>query len=347
MLLFAFSKDFNFIARNSSTFSKNPNFERFQKSYYLSRNLWQVCYKLIRKMLKHWINQRWLVYKSSLGKHEVKKQNDSRRRFCFPCLKFGGKWNQWEMSFLQVFVVKTSIGPFSPNEQERNLNKRRRQLQSPVLGVLVFLWRKFLDFWLFLPSSWQLIFANFARYCTSFQDRGKKCKKSVGVLSRQAKRSKIFAKEARESCIKVIHDHSSFSCNLHQICYLQPFLMNQFFFRKNPYFFTILFKFFQVLKNLTNSIAFYSKFVILSRFWWINFFPENPSFFQILLKFFELLKNLTNSIAFCNKFAMFCHFWKSSKFSENLFVFVKQLKFFEGFEKTGNFSCILLQNFQL
>ena len=120
-----------------------------------------------------------------------------------------------------------------------------------------------------------------------------------------------------------------------------------FFFRKNPYFFTILFKFFQVLKNLTNSIAFYSKFVILSRFWWINFFPENPSFFQILLKFFELLKNLTNSIAFCNKFAMFCHFWKSSKFSENLFVFVKQLKFFEGFEKTGNFSCILLQNFQL
>ena len=78
--------------------------------------------------------------------------------------------------------------------------------------------------------------ANFARYCTSFQDRGKKCKKSSGVLSRQAKRSKIFAKESSESCIKVIHDHSSFSCNLHQICYLQPFLMNQLFFQKTHLF---------------------------------------------------------------------------------------------------------------
>ena len=259
MLIFAFFKNFNFLARIPSFFSKNPNFERFQKSYYLSRNFWQVCYKLIKKILKDWINQRWLVYKSSLGKHGVKTQNDLRRRFCFPCLKFGAKGNQWEMSFLQVFVMKTSIGLFSSNEHERNLNKRRRrQLQSPVLGVLVFLWRNFLDFWFFLPSSWQLILANFARYCTSFQDRGKKCKKSIRVLSRQAKRSKIFAKEARESCIKVIHDHSIFSCDLHQICYLQPFLMNHFSFRKTHIFFQYcsnFSKFWKILLFLSHSTA--------------------------------------------------------------------------------------------
>ena len=140
------------------------------------------------------------------------------------------------LKVLRKITVSVAFYSKFANEHERNLNKRRRQLQSLVLGVLVFLWRNFLHFWFFSVSSWQLILANFARYCTSFQDRGKKCKKSVGVFSRQAKRSKIFAKEARESCIKVINDHSSFSCNLHQICYLQPFLMNQFFFRKTHFF---------------------------------------------------------------------------------------------------------------
>ena len=58
LLLFASFKNFSFLARNPSNFSKNPNFDRLQKSYYLSRNLSQDDYKLIKKILKHWINQR-------------------------------------------------------------------------------------------------------------------------------------------------------------------------------------------------------------------------------------------------------------------------------------------------
>ena len=72
-----------------------------------------------------------------------------RRRFCFPYLKYDANWSQWEMWFLQVFVTKTSIRLFSSNEHEMNLNRRRRQLQSPVVGVWVFLWRILLEFWFF------------------------------------------------------------------------------------------------------------------------------------------------------------------------------------------------------
>ena len=162
----------------------------------------------------------------------IKTRVDLRRRFCFPYLKYDANWSHWEMWFLQVFVMKTSISLFSSNEHEMNLNKRRRQLQSPSLGVLVFLCRSFLDFWFLLPRSWQLFLAKFARYCQFFHHRAKKSKKIVGVFSRQAKITKIFAKEAREFCIKVIQDYSSFSCILQQICYLQSSLMNQLFFEK-------------------------------------------------------------------------------------------------------------------
>ena len=168
------------------------------------------------------INQRWLVYASSLGKHGAKTRIDLRRRFCFPYLKNGGTWNQWEMWVLQVFVMKTSISLFSSNEHEMNLNKKRRQLQSPSLGVLVFLCRSFLDFWFLLPRSWQLFLAKFARYCQFFHHRAKKSKKFVGAFSRQAKITKIFAKEARKSYIKVIQGRSSFSCVLQEVCYVLP-----------------------------------------------------------------------------------------------------------------------------
>ena len=89
----------------------------------------------------------------------IKTRVDLRRRFCFPYLKYDANWSQWEMWFLQVFVMKTSIRLFSSNEHEMNLNKRRRQLQYPWLGVLVFLWRNFLEFWFLLPGSWQLFMA--------------------------------------------------------------------------------------------------------------------------------------------------------------------------------------------
>ena len=179
----------SFIGEPMCFFEKTQilNLERFEKPYYSSRILQQVCYflpffktsiflrethllfqktqtlNLFRihtlsvaiygkfatswfKHFKHLMNQRWLVYESSLDKHGVKTGIDLRRRFCFPYLKNGTNWNQWEMSFCKFFVTKTSIRLFSSNEHETNLNKRRRQLQSTVLGVLLFLWRNFSDF---------------------------------------------------------------------------------------------------------------------------------------------------------------------------------------------------------
>ena len=171
------------------------------------------------------------------------------------------------MSFCKFFVTKTSIRLFSSNEHETNLNKRRRQPQSARLGVLVFLCKNFLDFWFLLPPSWQLFLAKFARYCKFLQDRAKKSKKIVGVLSRQAKRSKIFAKEARESSINPIQDHSIFSCILQQVRYLQPFLMNHFFFQ-TPSFFKIaqLFRpFCEFSLILSHSIANFKYFATFEK----------------------------------------------------------------------------------
>ena len=186
-------------------FFKNPNFERFQKSYNLSRILRQVCYMLIIKTLKHVINQRWLVYASSLGKHGAKTGIDLRRIFCFQYLKYGAKWSQWEMWVLQVFVMKTSIWLFSSNEHEMNPNKRRRQLQSPVLGILFFLWIKFLDFWFLLPRSWEIFLAKFARYCKFFQDRGKRNQENCWGSFRTSKNKQYFRKRSK----RVLHESNT------------------------------------------------------------------------------------------------------------------------------------------
>ena len=234
------------------------------------------------------INQRWLVYESSLGKHGVKTLIDLRRTFGFPYLKYGAKWSQWEIWFLPAFVMKTSISVFSSNEHEMNLNKRRRQPQSARLGVLVFLCRNFLDFWFLLPPSWGLFLAKFARYCKFFQDRAKNSKKTVAVFSRQAKINKSFAKETRESSIKVIQDYSSFSCILQQICYLQPFLTNQFFFQKSHLFFSItaqLFRTFpEILLILSHATANLRCFATFEK---VQGFSEKLSLFVKQLKFLE------------------------------------------------------------
>ena len=277
--LWFFLKTSNFLRETHLLFQKIPNSEGFRESYYLSRILRQVCYKLIKIILKHLINQRWLVYASSLGKHGVKTIIDLRRTFGCPYLEYGAKWSQWETWFLQAFVMKTSIRLLSSNEHEMNLNKRRRQPQSARLGVLVFLCRNFLDFWFLLPPSWRLFLAKFARYCKFLQDRAKKSKKIVGVLSRQAKITKIFAKEARESCIKVIQDHCSFGCILQQICYLQPFLMDQLFYRKTRLFSQNCSFFSNFLRSLTIYIAFYSKFATSTIFEKIMFFSRTPFLF--------------------------------------------------------------------
>ena len=90
-------------------------------------------------------------------------------------------------SFLQVLVMKTSIGLFFSNEHEMNLNKRRRQLQSPVLGVLVFLWRNFLDFWFFVPSSWQLILQTSQDIARLFKIVEKNARKVLGFFQDKQK----------------------------------------------------------------------------------------------------------------------------------------------------------------
>ena len=143
------------------------------------------------------INQRWLVYASSLGKHGVKTGIDLRRRFCLPHPIYGTKWNQWDMSFSQVFFTKTSIGLFSSDEHEKSLNKGRRQLQSPVLGVLVFLWIKFLDFWFLLPLSWQIFLAKFPWYCKFFEDRGKRNQKTCWGSFKTSKTKQDFCKRSK------------------------------------------------------------------------------------------------------------------------------------------------------
>ena len=82
---------------------------------------------------------------------------------------------------------------------------------GPVLGVLVFLPRNFLEFWHFLPRSWPLFLARLARFCKIFQDRGKKSKKIFGLLGKKTKniqdlgnkwkKSKMLARNSKLSKI--------------------------------------------------------------------------------------------------------------------------------------------------
>ena len=76
---------------------------------------------------------------------------------------------------------------------------------SPVLGVLVFLPRKFLEFWHFLPRSWQIFLARFARFCKIIQDRAKKSKKIFRLLGKKTKNNQDFAKRNK----KILHQSNT------------------------------------------------------------------------------------------------------------------------------------------
>ena len=126
-------------------FFKNQNFERFQKSYYLSRILLQVCYMLNKKISNTWstnVGSFTRAHLANMGqKHELIWEKD----FAFRILKMAEHEISERCEFSKFLSWKPVLNFFS-KEHEMNLNKRRRQLQSPVLGVLVFLWIKFLDF---------------------------------------------------------------------------------------------------------------------------------------------------------------------------------------------------------
>ena len=68
-----------------------------------------------------------------------------------------------------------------------------------MLGVLVFLPRKFLDFWHSLPRSWQFFLAKFARIWKIFQDGGKKSKKILEVVGNKSKNNQDFGKRNKKS----------------------------------------------------------------------------------------------------------------------------------------------------
>ena len=72
--------------------------------------------------------------------------------------------------------------------------------------ILDFLPRKFLDFWHFLPRSWQLFLARFARFWRFFKIVERNPRKFLDFLARKPRLSKILAREPWKACIKVIQD---------------------------------------------------------------------------------------------------------------------------------------------
>ena len=85
--LYRFWKKFKFFSKNLSIFSKKaPNFERFEKSYYFSRILRQICYNLVKKFSP---SERWTNIVNAIGKHRVKKRQ---------------KWTIWEEDFAFIFL---------------------------------------------------------------------------------------------------------------------------------------------------------------------------------------------------------------------------------------------------
>ena len=84
-------KSFFFFEKPIYFFKKDPNFERFEKSYYFSRILRQICYNLVKKCLH--VQKREQTCRcrvNAIGNHRVKKTSEMvhlRGRFCFHILK--------------------------------------------------------------------------------------------------------------------------------------------------------------------------------------------------------------------------------------------------------------------
>ena len=77
----------DFFRKTHLLLKKNPNCERFEKFYYFSRILRQICYNLLKKMTFTHVNNRcWLVYASSIDKHRVKNAPIWEEDFAFHIL---------------------------------------------------------------------------------------------------------------------------------------------------------------------------------------------------------------------------------------------------------------------
>ena len=153
-----------------------------------------------------------------------------------------------------------------------------------------------------------------------FSGSWKKTKKNVGVLSGQAKINNIFAKEARESYIKVIQDDCSFSCILQKICYIQLFLMDQLLFRKTHLFFQYCSKFSKFSKILLILSPFTANLRCFATFEKVQGFNENLSnFVKKSSSFSRVLRKLPISVACHSEIATFSHFELNSVSLENSF----------------------------
>ena len=169
-----------------------------------------------------------------------------------------------------------------------------------------------------------------------------------GTLCRYWKKSRFFRKPIHFSkklkLFERFEKTANFSCILQKNCYLQPFSKKSMFFLKSSPFFPNSSNCSKFLENLTNRVAFYSKFATISDFCTTQIFLGSPIF---------LTKN-SNSEGFekSHYFIRIRHqigylrlVSKKFKFvfQKNHLFFLKNLKF-EGFEKSYCFSCIIQQN---
>ena len=103
-------------------------------------------------------------------------------------------------------------------------------------------------------------------------------------------KSNILSKTAQT--FRTFWEIYSFYLIIQQICYLQPSLMNQFFFQKTFLFFQNCASFSNFLSNLFNFIAFYSKLATSTIFEKIMILFQKPSFYFKKPDYLTFWKNL-------------------------------------------------------
>ena len=89
-LLAILKKNGSFSRKTHLSFQKNPNIERFEKSYNFSRILRQSCYNLVEKIFT-FRNVTWTNIVNAIGKNRVEKRTIWVEDFAPIFYKYGGK----------------------------------------------------------------------------------------------------------------------------------------------------------------------------------------------------------------------------------------------------------------